>query len=153
MTSAPTQLNSEQGARDHRWSLIALVGGVPLAWLIAGVWSLLVGTSDVSGTPRVTGTQAVLLDAPGSLLLIGAAVVSLAYAARALRERTHGAAWGLWASAFGVFITLLMTSTVAVDTLLGPEGDTWLWIVRAGSAILAVAAALAARAWATRHPD
>jgi hypothetical protein len=46
-----------------------------------------------------------------------------------------------------------MTSTVAVDTLLGPEGDTWLWIVRAGSVIVAVAAALAARAWANRHPD
>lgn len=152
MSSAPTQLNSEQGARDHRWSLVTLVGGVSLAWLVAGVWSLVVGTSDVSGTPRVSGAQAVLLDAPGSLLLVGAAVVSLVYAARALREHAHGADWGLCASAFGVFVTLLMTSTTAVDTVLGPEGDTWLWIVRAGSVVGAVAAALAAHAWATRHP-
>ncbi len=154
MTSAPTHVNSEQASRDHRWALITLIGGVPLAWLVAGIWSLVIGTSDINGMPRVTGAQAVLLDAPGSLLLVGAAVVSLVYAARALRRQAHGSSWGLWASTFGVFITLLVTSTVAVDTLLGPEGDTWRWIVRAGSLVVAVAAGLLARTWAQRSlPD
>lgn len=154
MTITPTPVvPAEQGAHEHRNSLFALVAGIPLAWLIAGTWSLVVGTSDFSGVPRVTGAQSLLYDAPGYLLMIGAAAVSLVYAARALRHRAHGSGWGLWASTLGVLVTVLMTSTVAVDTLLGPEGDTWLWIVRAGSVIVAVAAALAARAWANRHPD
>lgn len=151
MTTSPTRVvPPENGARYHRRSLITLVGGISLAWLIAGVWSLIVGTSDFSGTPRVTGGQAVLYDSPGNVLFIGAAVASLVYAARALRERAHGAEWGLWASALGILVTVLMTGTVVVDTLLGPEGDTWRWIVRAGSVVVAVVAALVARAWAQR---
>jgi hypothetical protein len=154
MTTTPTPVvGEERGAREHRRSLFALIAGIPLAWLVAGTWSLIVGTSDFSGTPRVTGTQSLFYDVPGYLLLVGAAVTSLVYSARALRHRAHGSAWGLWASAFGVFVTVLMTSTVVVDTLLGPEGDTWLWIVRAGSVVVAVAAALVARAWASNRRD
>ena len=151
MTSSPTrEVVPDRGFRAHRRSLIALVGGIPLAWLVAGVWSLIVGTSDFSGTPRVTGGQAVLFDAPGYVLFVGAAVASLVYAAHALRERAHGSEWGVWASALGVLVTVLMTSTVIVDTLLGPEGGTWLGMVRAGSVVTAVLAALVARAWAHR---
>lgn len=148
--SPPRVVPPEKGARYHRRSLISLVGGIPLAWLIAGTWSLIVGTSDFSGMPRVTGTQAIIYDAPGYVLMVGVAVTSLVYAAHALREGAHGSEWGLWASALGILVTVLMTSTVIVDTLLGPEGGTWLWIVRAGSVVVAVAGALVARAWARR---
>jgi hypothetical protein len=151
MTTTPAPvIPTERGSRDHRNSLIALIAGVPLAWLVYGAWSLIVGTSDINGVPRVTGGQAVLYDAPGHALYVGAAVVSVVYAARALREGAHGSGWGLWASAFGVLVTVLMSSTVIVDTLLGPQGETWLWIVRAGSVVVAAAAALVGRAWATR---
>lgn len=150
ITTSEPVVGEERGAREHRNSLFALIAGIPLAWLIAGTWSLVVGTSDFSGTPRVTGPQSLLYDVPGYLLLVAAAVTSLVYAARALRHRAHGSGWGLWVSAAGVLVTVLMTSTVVVDTLLGPEGETWLWVVRAGSVVVAVAAALVARAWATR---
>lgn len=149
-SSPPREVLPDQGFRDHRRSLIALIGGVPLAWLVAGTWSLIVGTSDFSGTPRVTGGQAVLVDTPGYLLFVGAAVASLVYAAHALRERAHGSEWGVWASALGLLLTVLMTGTVIVDTLLGPEGEGWLWVVRAGSVGVAVLAALVARAWGHR---
>jgi hypothetical protein len=148
-TPAPV-VPTERGSRDHRNSLILLIAGIPLAWLVAGGWSLIIGTSDINGMPRLTGGQAVLYDAPGHALYVGAAVASVVYAARALREGAHGSGWGLWASAFGLFVTVLMASTVIVDTLLGPEGETWLWIVRGGSVVVAVAAALVGRTWATR---
>lgn len=151
MTTTPTPVvPTERGSREHRIALIALIAGVPLAWLVYGAWSLLVGTSDVDGVPRVVGGQAVLYDAPGYALYIGAAVASLVYAARALREGAHGSGWGLGASAFGILVTVLMASTTIVDMLLGPEGATWLWIVRVGAVVVAVAAALAGRAWALR---
>jgi hypothetical protein len=151
MTTTPAPVvSTDRGSRHHRNALIALIAGVPLAWLVYGAWSLIVGTSDVDGVPRVVGGQAVLYDAPGHALYIGAAVASLVYAARALREEAHGSGWGVWASAFGILVTVLMASTTIVDMLLGPEGETWLWIVRAGSGVVAVAAGLSARAWAVR---
>jgi hypothetical protein len=133
--------------------LLLLVGGVPLALILAGAWSLLVGTSDLGGAPRVTGAQALLLDVPGHVLFVGTAVASLVYAARALRQGAHGGGWGLWASAVGVLVTVLMTATACADTLMAPHSEVLLWVVRVGSVAVALVAALVARAWAVRPPD
>ncbi|MGZ4508700.1 MAG: hypothetical protein ACXVX0_15760 [Blastococcus sp.] len=138
--------------RAHRNSLLALVAGFPAAWLVAGIWSLIVGTSSFGGNPRVTGWKAVLYDLPGYLLMLGAMVASLVWAARALRLRARGAGWGFVASSVGLLLVLLLLGTVVADTTSAPSSASLNWLVRGAMALIAVAAVLGAWRWARRTP-
>ena len=149
--TAPPRVTS--GVRAHRNSLLALVAGFPAAWLVAGIWSMIVGTSSFSGNPQVTGWKAVLYDLPGYLLMLGAMGVSLAWAARALRLRARGAGWGFAASSVGVLLVLLLVGTVVADTTSSPSSASLNWLVRGVMAVVALGAVGGALWWARRTPE
>ena len=133
-------------------SLRALYIGIPVAALVAGAWSVLVGTSSFSGNPSVTGRRAVLYDLPGTCLLVGVAATGLVLAAKALRARARGAELGFWLSAGALLLVLAFVTTTIADTLSTPSSATVNWVVRGGALVVTVAATTFARWWAHRRP-
>jgi len=114
---------------------------------------MVVGTSTNEATGEVVvGWRGVLYDLPGSLLMLGMAVTSLVFAAKALRARARGAGWGLWLSGGGLLVTLVVVGTTSSDTLTSPHSATLKYALFLAEVALAAAALFLARRWA-RTPE
>jgi len=121
--------------------------------VVAGIWSLVVGTSTNEATGEVVvGWRGVLYDLPGSLLMLGAAVTSLVFAAKALRVRARGARWGLWLSSGGLLLTLFVVGTTSSDTLTTPHSATLEYALFPAEVVIAAVAVFLALRWA-RTPE
>jgi len=124
-----------------------------MAFLVAGVWSGVVGTSTTEATGEVVvGWRGVLYDLPGSLLMLGVAVTSLVFAARARRGRARGAGWGLWLSGGGLLLTLVVIGTTSADTVTIPHSATVNYALLPAEVAIAAVSVFLARRWA-RTPE
>lgn len=136
---------TDPGHRARRRSLLLLFVGLPLAWLFSGVWSVLVGTGDPDGAPRIDGPLAAWYELPSYLVLVAVAGLAVYEAARARRARAPGSGWVLAAGAFGLFGVLAMVGTVAADNAVVPHSPALNAAVVAGAAVVAVVTYVVAR--------
>jgi hypothetical protein len=136
------------GQHALRQSLLCLLVGVPAAAMAWRLWSLVfVGPSAAVQPQRFDGWARVVVQLPGTLLVVGAAVTAVALAARAGAARVEHADEALGLAHLGLLVVLLVLGTTILSTVQTAPSDLTEWVVRAAAVLLTAVVGVAAYVW------
>jgi len=142
------------GQHALRQSLLVLLVGVPAAAMAWRLWSLVfVGPSAAVEPQRFEGWARVVVQLPGTLLVVGAAATAVVLAARAGAARVQHADEALGLAHLGLLLVLLVLGTTVLNTVQTAPSDVTEWVVRATALVVTAAFAVVAYVWSrdARH--
>ena len=136
------------GQQALRRSVLCLFLGVPAAAMAWRLWSLVfVGPSAAVEPQRFEGWARVVVQLPGTLLVVGVALTAVVLAARAGAARVAHADEALAAGVLGLLVVLLVLGATVLDTVVATPSDLAAWGVRATALAVVAATALGAYLW------
>jgi hypothetical protein len=136
------------GQHALRQSLLVLVLGVPAAAMAWRLWSLVfVGPSAAVQPQRFDGWSRVVVQLPGTLLVVAAAVTAVVLAARAGAARVEHADEALGLAHLGLLVVLLVLGTTVLNTVQDAPSDVTTWVVRGTAVLLTAVSAAGAYIW------
>lgn len=137
------------GEQARRRSLLVLFLGVPAAAMAWRLWSLVfVGPSAAVQPQHFDGWGRVVVQLPGSLLVVGVAVAAVVLAARATAARVARADLVLGVAGAGFLAVLLVLGVTVLHTVEAAPSATARLGVLAAALVTTAAAVLGACTWA-----
>lgn len=137
------------GEQARRRSLLVLFFGVPAAAMVWRLWSLVfVGPSAEVQPQRFEGWGRVVVQLPGSLLVVGVVTAAVVLAARAKAARVAGADLVLGVVGAGFLGVLLVLGVTVLHTVEPAPSAAARLGVLAAALVATVCAVLAAYTWA-----
>lgn len=137
------------GERSLRRSVLLVLVGLPAAAMVWRIWSLLfVGPSAAVQPQRFDGWGRVVVQLPGTMLVLGVAFAAIVLAARASAAQVAHADEALGLGSLALLAVLLVLGTTVLHTVQAAPSAGATWGVRAAAAAVTAAVALAAYLWA-----
>jgi hypothetical protein len=142
------------GQRALHQSLLCLLVGVPAAAMVWRLWSLVfVGPSAAVQPQSFEGWARVVVQLPGTLLVVGTVVTAVVLAARGGAARVKHADEALGVAHLGLLVVLLVLGTTVLNTVQAAPSDVTEWVVRASALLVTAVAGVASYVWSrdARH--
>lgn len=136
------------GRQALRQSLLCLLVGLPAAAMAWRLWSLVfVGPSAAVEPQRFDGWARVVVQLPGTLLVLAVAAAAVVLAARAGAARVDHADEAMVLGSAGVLVVLLVLGATVLHTVQATPSAAATWGVRGAALAIAAGAGLVAYLW------